>query len=110
MIEDYLDEINVEHMKIVASAFNDLEWISTSLFKKIVIIRNRIFEAMLDGKNNAGERLYFDDGGREASLQEKAELERIFSALGYVCKTQSFYEYFEEKFTGYFSIMWRIKE
>lgn len=106
MIEDYLDEINVEHMKIVASAFNDLEWISMSLFKKIVIIRNRIFEAMLDGKNNAGEQLYFD-GGREASLQEKEELERIFSALGYICKTQSFYEDSEEEFTGYFFIMWK---
>lgn len=109
MIEDYLDEINVEHMKIVASAFNDLEWISMSLFKKIVIIRNRIFEAMLDGKNNASEQLYFDDG-EEAYLQEREDLERIFSAEGYTCGLLSPYEYLDGKFTGNFFVGWAEKE
>jgi hypothetical protein len=107
MIKDYfnVNALRIERMKAAASALNNFDGASASLIKKITIIRNRIFEAVLEGKNNAAEQLYFDDG-KEAYLQERNELEELFSAAGYTCGLLSSYEYLDGKFTGFFFIGW----
>lgn len=101
--------INIEYMKDMAAVLSRTWGASASLFEKAFIIRNRILEAMIEGKNNASEQLYFDDG-EEAYLQEREDLERIFSAEGYTCGLLSPYEYLDGKFAGNFFVGWGEKE
>lgn len=65
--------VDIEYMKNTAAVFNNTYKNSKSLSAKALVIRNRILEAMVEGKNNAAEQLYFDDG-EEAYLRQVEDL------------------------------------
>lgn len=105
-MQAYLEKnINVEYLITIASMLKRITDVSPSFFRNFFIIRNRILEAMLEGKNNAAEQLYFDEG-KEAYLRDREKLEEMFSAAGFTCGLLSSYEYLDGKFTGSFFIAW----